>query len=32
MNPNTIMELMAKKLEITKKDLLDNEIENPAAL
>lgn len=32
MNPNTIMEKMAQKLNISKKELLDQEIENPAML
>jgi len=32
LNPNTILERMAEKLGLSKKELLDNEIENPAVI
>lgn len=32
LNPDTVMEVMASKIGIKKKDLLDTEIENPAVL
>ena len=32
LNPNTVMEVMAANLGLKRKDLLDSEIENPAAL
>lgn len=32
LNPNTILEHISNKLGISKKQLLDNEIENPAVL
>lgn len=32
LNPNTVLERMAEKLGLSKKELLDNEIENPAVI
>jgi len=30
LNPNSIMEIMASRLGLTKREMLDKEIENPA--